>query len=54
MNMAVLPIRRDLKFNLPADKATDWHEAGMHAPRVLLTTLGPLRPPYPPLLPSDG
>ncbi|AJD47555.1 FF domain-containing protein [Isoalcanivorax pacificus W11-5] len=37
MNMAVLPIRRDLKFNLPADKATDWHEAGMHVAQFFNT-----------------
>lgn len=37
MNMAVLPIRRDLSFNLPADKATDWHEAGMHVAQFFNT-----------------
>lgn len=37
MNMAVLPIRRDLKFNLPADKATDWHHAGMHVAQFFNT-----------------
>lgn len=37
MNMAILPIRRDLKFNLPADKATDWHEAGMHVAQFFNT-----------------
>lgn len=25
---AILPTRRDLKFNLPADRISDWHESG--------------------------
>lgn len=37
MNMAILPIRRDLKFNLPADKVTDWHHAGMHVAQFFNT-----------------
>ncbi|MEY1662521.1 metal-dependent hydrolase [Isoalcanivorax beigongshangi] len=30
MSVSILPTRRDLKFGLPAEKAVDWHYAGMH------------------------
>ncbi|MDX5299152.1 MAG: metal-dependent hydrolase [Gammaproteobacteria bacterium] len=30
MNTAVMPIRRDISFNLPADKVTNWHKTGLH------------------------
>jgi len=37
MAFSILPIRRDIKFNLPADKVTEWHKAGMHVSQFFNT-----------------
>lgn len=37
MGISILPIRRDLKFHLPADKVTDWHKTGMHVSQFFNT-----------------
>ncbi|MDF1781287.1 MAG: metal-dependent hydrolase [Alcanivoracaceae bacterium] len=37
MTISILPTRRDIKFNLPAEKATSWHKTGMHVSQFFNT-----------------
>ncbi len=37
MAFSILPIRRDIKFKLPADKVTEWHKTGMHVSQFFNT-----------------
>ena len=37
MAINVLPIRRDIKFSLPKDRALDWHRTGVHVSQFLNT-----------------
>ena len=37
MSFDVLPIRRDLRFNLPRERALDWHHTGVHISQFLNT-----------------
>jgi uncharacterized protein len=37
MSIAVQPIRRDIRFKLPADRVTDWHGTGQHVTQFLNT-----------------
>lgn len=37
MAISILPIRRDIKFKLPADKVTNWHKTGMHVSQFFNT-----------------
>lgn len=37
MTIAIQPIRRDIKFKLPAERVTNWHGAGPHVSQFLNT-----------------
>lgn len=37
MSIAMQPIRRDIHFQLPADRVTDWHGTGLHVTQFLNT-----------------